>query len=70
MEPSDLKEDPEALEEFKERLTPIMGDLLDHPSDQISDTPSTPWMDVTIASWQHESGGKEYVLLDHAVLDD
>ena len=70
LEPSDLHEDEDTLEELKEKLAPILGNVVDnHERIMAQQEPVeavTPMLKLIVASCPLGSDGKRaYVLLQH-----
>ncbi|TCD67277.1 hypothetical protein EIP91_000299 [Steccherinum ochraceum] len=73
LEPTDYREDPEAFEEFKNRLSPVLEELLDDHETKVRDGVkcTTPLLDLEIVCWKHdETGELEYSMMDYTVLED
>lgn len=72
LEPSDLHEDEETLEQLRERLAPVMGNL-EEAHDAMEDRtevpePDGPMLDLLIASCPvDDDGTRVYVLLQHNI---
>jgi hypothetical protein len=72
LEPADLREDPESLEEFTQRLKPIIGNLLDvHRAIERGEIiiPKTPMLKLTIDCWRNPDA-ISYGLMDLEVIND
>lgn len=70
LEPSDLHEDEDTLEELKEKLAPILGNVVDnHERIMAQQEPLeavTPMLKLVVASYPLGNDGKRaYVLLQH-----
>lgn len=71
LEAVDLRDDPDALEELRARVAPVLGGMLE--DDQVvkveGEERRGPWLDLIIASMVKDSSGERvYVALDCAVL--
>ncbi|THH29587.1 hypothetical protein EUX98_g4596 [Antrodiella citrinella] len=70
LEAADLREDEDTYKEFRKRLAPAVGDLIDkHEGKVKDDVPcNTPWLDVIVLSGKSESA--EYLRIGQtATLD-
>jgi hypothetical protein len=72
LEPADLRGDPESLEEFTERLTPVIGNLLEvHRGIERGEfiASETPMLKFTIDSWKNPDS-TSYGLMDLELMPD
>ena len=72
LEPADLREDPDSLAEFTERLSPIIGNLLEvHRGIDRGEIicSETPMLKLTIDSWKN-SDSISYGLMGLEMISD
>ncbi|THH20712.1 hypothetical protein EUX98_g8531 [Antrodiella citrinella] len=72
LEAAKLREDEDTYHEFRKRLASVVGDLMDKDEAKGNENMPchTPWLDITVLSGTSLSGVREYVFLDHTVLQD
>jgi hypothetical protein len=71
LDPADLREDPESLEAFKGRISPIIGNLVDVHEGILRGeriAPQTPTLDLVIDSWKSDEDCISYGLMGVEVI--